>query len=219
MNETDLALSACIPQAAAPRYWIRTYGCQMNVHDSEIYAGQLRRLGYVPADSPDDADVILVNTCSVREKAEEKLFSELGRLRRLKLPRRDGSRAPVKIGVTGCIAQQRGEGILEREASVDFVLGTRAIRSLPQVLEALDSGDAPQVVTEDYIDFDATDAERSDRVKAFVTIMEGCNNYCSFCIVPSTRGMEIYRSAPDIVDEITGLGLRVTARLRCSVRT
>ena len=208
MNETDLALSACIPQAQPRRYWIRTYGCQMNVHDSEIYSGQLRKLGYVPADSPDDADVILVNTCSVREKAEEKLFSELGRLRRLKSPRRAGSRAPVKIGVTGCIAQQRGAGILEREASVDFVLGTRAIRSLPQVLEALDSGDAPQVVTEDYIDFDATDAERSDRVKAFVTIMEGCNNYCSFCIVPSTRGMEIYRSAPDIVDEITGLGLR-----------
>jgi len=190
------------------RYWIRTYGCQMNVHDSEIYAGQMRRLGLVPADAPEDADVILVNTCSVRERAEDKMFSELGRLRALKGPgkRQDGK--PLRIGVTGCIAQQRGEEIVAREASVDFVLGTRAIRALPAVLDALDQGQGPQVITEDYIDFDAADAERLDRVKAFVTIMEGCNNYCSFCIVPSTRGLEVYRPAGDIIDEVRGLALR-----------
>jgi len=197
------------------RYWIKTYGCQMNVHDSEIYSGQLRSLGFIPALTPEDADVVLVNTCSVREKAEEKLFSELGRLRPLKSARpgalADGGEprhAPVRIGVTGCIAQQRGEGIIERERSVDFVLGTRAIRTLPSVLDALDDGQGTQVVTEDFIDFDASDADRSDRVKAFVTIMEGCNNYCSFCIVPSTRGLEIYRSTEEIVDEVRGLGLR-----------
>ena len=202
------------------RYWIRTYGCQMNVHDSEVYRGQLRKLGFVPAESPDDADLILLNTCSVREKAEEKLFSELGRLRRLKAtspsggPARGGSRTGtgrtdgVLIGVTGCIAQQRGEEILAREASVDFVLGTRAIRALPDVLEALDAGEGPQVNTEDLVDFDASDAERADRVKAFVTIMEGCNNICSFCIVPTTRGLEVYRSAAGIIDEVRGLSLR-----------
>ncbi len=192
-------------------YWIRTYGCQMNVHDSEIYAGQLRRLGFVPADSPDDADVVLLNTCSVREKGEDKLFSELGRLRWLKgldAERAGAGKQPVRIGVTGCIAQQRGEEIIEREGSVDFVLGTRAIRALPAVLEALSQGHGDQVITEDFIDFDASDADRLDRVRAFVTIMEGCNNYCSFCIVPSTRGLEIYRHADDIVDEVRGLSTR-----------
>jgi tRNA-2-methylthio-N6-dimethylallyladenosine synthase len=114
----------------------------------------------------------------------------------------------VRIGVTGCIAQQRGVEIVEREASVDFVLGTRAIRALPSVLDALEQGQGTQVITEDFIDFDAAGAERVDRVKAFVTIMEGCNNYCSFCIVPSTRGLEVYRPAADIVDEVRGLSLR-----------
>ena len=218
MTDNDArVLSTCegigsppVPQVRGT-YWIRTYGCQMNVHDSEIYAGQMRRLGFVPADSPNDADVVLVNTCSVREKAEEKLFSELGRLRGLKdldAARAKAGKEPVWIGVTGCIAQQRGEGIIEREGSVDFVLGTRAIRALPSVLEDLSAGKGDQVVTDDFIDFDAADAERLDHVKAFVTIMEGCNNYCSFCIVPSTRGLEIYRSVDDIVDEVRGLSIR-----------
>ncbi len=193
------------------RYWIRTYGCQMNVHDSEIYAGQMRKLGLLAAATPEEADIVLVNTCSVREKAEDKLFSELGRLRPLKDA--DGQRVregkqPVRIGVTGCIAQQRGEEIIRREGSVDFVLGTRALRALPGVLDSLEQGQGAQVVTEDFIDFDAADADREDQVKAFVTIMEGCNNYCSFCIVPSTRGLEVYRSAEDIIDEVRGLSIR-----------
>ncbi len=193
------------------RYWIRTYGCQMNVHDSEIYAGQMRRLGLLAAETPEQADVVLVNTCSVREKAEDKLFSELGRLRTLKDNDRERlrqGRQPVRIGVTGCIAQQRGEEIVARERSVDFVLGTRALRALPDVLDSLEQGRGTQVITEDFIDFDASDAVRVDRVKAFVTIMEGCNNYCSFCIVPSTRGLEVYRSAEDIIDEVRGLSIR-----------
>ncbi len=216
LDPDKTALSTCeTPSAATPeaqvrgRYWIRTYGCQMNVHDSEIYAGQMRRLGLVAAETPEEADVVLVNTCSVREKAEDKLFSELGRLRKLKAPDRQvRGRQPVRIGVTGCIAQQRGEEIVEREATVDFVLGTRAIRALPAVLDALEQGRGAQVIVDDFIDFDASDAERQDRVKAYVTIMEGCNNYCSFCIVPSTRGLEIYRRAEDIVDEVRGLSAR-----------
>ena len=192
-------------------FWIHTYGCQMNVHDSEIYAGQLRRLGLTPAETPAQADVILLNTCSVREKAEEKLFSELGRLRRLReldAARRQAGKEPVRIGVTGCIAQQRGKQIIERESSVDFVLGTRAIRALPSVLDSLADGQKAQVITDDFIDFDASDADRLDRVRAFVTIMEGCNNYCSFCIVPSTRGLEVYRSGDEIIDEVRGLSIR-----------
>lgn len=197
------------PTGRRPRYWIKTYGCQMNVHDSEIYAGLLADMGYVAAEEPEDADVILVNTCSVRERAEDKLFSELGRLRLLKqeLGEAGGAAREIRIGVTGCIAQQRGGEIIERAPSVDFVIGTRAIHSLPKVLDDVACG-GPQVMTDDLVDFEAPGAVRQDRVKAFVTIMEGCNNYCSFCIVPATRGLEIYRSAEAIVDEIRGLSLR-----------
>lgn len=211
MSTCERALQSGPSGRAPETYWIHTYGCQMNVHDSEIYAGQMRRLGLVPASSPADADIVLLNTCSVRERAEDKLFSELGRLRGLRdldAERARAGKQPVRIGVTGCIAQQRGEEIIGREGAVDFVLGTRAIRALPAVLEALARGDGDQVITEDFIDFDASDADRLDRVRAFVTIMEGCNNYCSFCIVPSTRGLEVYRRADDIVDEVRGLSMR-----------
>ncbi len=196
-----------------PRYWIKTFGCQMNVHDSEIYAGLLAGMGYEAAEHASDADVVLVNTCSVRERAEDKLFSQLGRLRQMKdVLRREGGRGSepreVLVGVTGCIAQQRGAEIIERQPSVDFVIGTRAIHSLEGVLGRVQSGHGPQVNTEDQVQFEAPGARREDRVRAFVTIMEGCNNYCSFCIVPSTRGLETYRSGDAILDEIRGLGLR-----------
>ncbi len=200
-------------QPRRTRYWIKTYGCQMNVHDSEVYAGLLEELGYEAATSPSAADVILVNTCSVRERAEDKLFSELGRLRLIKqavAAARDTDGAPreVKIGVTGCIAQQRGGEIIERVDSVDFVIGTRALHALPEVLDRALCGAGPQVLTDDLVEFEAAGVKRGDRVKAFVTIMEGCNNYCSFCIVPTTRGLEVYRSGAAIIDEIRGLGLR-----------
>jgi tRNA-2-methylthio-N6-dimethylallyladenosine synthase len=194
-----------------PRYWIKTYGCQMNVHDSEIYAGLLAGMGYEQADGPEDADVVLVNTCSVRERAEDKLFSQLGVLRQLKQDLAEGLGGPareLKIGVTGCIAQQRGGEIIDRESTVDFVIGTRAIQSLPRVLQDVNCGKGSQVITDDLVEFEAPGAQRGDGVKAFVTIMEGCNNYCSFCIVPATRGFEIYRSGKAILDEIRGLGLR-----------
>jgi len=195
----------------APRYWIKTYGCQMNVHDSEKYAGLLTEMGYVPADGPEDADVVLVNTCSVRERAEDKLFSELGRLRILKEQRASGESegpAEILVGVTGCIAQQRGGEIIDRQPAVDFVIGTRAIQTLPDILTDVRKTGQPCVNTKDLVDFESGGAARLDKVRAFVTIMEGCNNFCSFCIVPSTRGLEVYRPADDIVDEIRGLGLR-----------
>ena len=196
-----------------PRYWIKTFGCQMNVHDSEIYAGLLDGMGYEAAEQTSDADLVLVNTCSVRERAEDKLFSQLGRLRQIKdVLSREGGRGgeprELLVGVTGCIAQQRGGEIIDRQPSVDFVIGTRAIHSLGSVLGRVQAGLGPQVNTEDQVQFETPEAHRADRVRAFVTIMEGCNNYCSFCIVPSTRGLEIYRPAHAIVDEIRGLGLR-----------
>ena len=196
-----------------PRYWIKTFGCQMNVHDSEIYAGLLSGMGYEAAEQASDADLVLVNTCSVRERAEDKLFSQLGRLRQIKeVLSREGGRASkpreLMVGVTGCIAQQRGEEIIDRQPSVDFVIGTRAIHSLESVVGQVEAGLGPQVNIEDQVEFETPDAYRTDRVRAFVTIMEGCNNYCSFCIVPSTRGLEVYRSAAAIADEIRGLGLR-----------
>lgn len=195
----------------APRYWIKTYGCQMNVHDSEQYAGLLTEMGYVPADGPEEADVVLVNTCSVRERAEDKLFSELGRLRILKdqiAGSAYGTPRQILVGVTGCIAQQRGNEIIERQPTVDFVIGTRAIQTLPEVLAKVRRTGDPCVNTQDLVDFESQGARRADQVRAFVTIMEGCNNYCSFCIVPTTRGLEIYRPVAAIVDEIRGLGLR-----------
>lgn len=195
----------------APRYWIKTYGCQMNVHDSEKYAGILTEMGYVAADGPEDADVVLVNTCSVRERAEDKLFSELGRLRILKdqiAGSAYGTPREIVVGVTGCIAQQRGSEIIERQPAVDFVIGTRAIQTLPEVLAEVRRTGDPCVNTQDLVDFESGGARRADQVRAFVTIMEGCNNYCSFCIVPTTRGLEVYRPAAAILDEIRGLGLR-----------
>jgi len=212
MSEASLPSAPTVPAGApSPRYWIKTYGCQMNAHDSEKYAGLLAELGYVPADGPEEADVVLVNTCSVRERAEDKLFSELGRLRVLK-DQLEGSASgkprEILVGVTGCIAQQRGDEIIERQPAVDFVIGTRAIQTLPEVLAKVRRTGDPCVNTQDLVDFESPGVRRADQVRAFVTIMEGCNNYCSFCIVPATRGLEVYRPAAAILDEICGLGLR-----------
>jgi len=212
MSEASLPSVPASPnKKRAPRYWIKTYGCQMNVHDSEKYAGLLADMGYVAAEGPEDADVVLVNTCSVRERAEDKLFSELGRLRLLKdqiAGSAYGTPREILVGVTGCIAQQRGNEIIERQPAVDFVIGTRAIQTLPEVLADVRRTGDPCVNTQDLVDFESQGARRTDQVRAFVTIMEGCNNYCSFCIVPATRGLEVYRPADAIIDEIRGLGLR-----------
>jgi len=212
MSDVSLPIAPAASETErAPRYWIKTYGCQMNVHDSEKYAGLLADMGYVPANGPEEADVVLVNTCSVRERAEDKLFSELGRLRILKdqiAGSAYGAPREVLVGVTGCIAQQRGDEIIERQPAVDFVIGTRAIQTLPEVLADVRRTGDPCVNTQDLVDFESQGVQRGDHVRAFVTIMEGCNNYCSFCIVPATRGLEVYRPAAAILDEIRGLGLR-----------
>lgn len=183
------------------RYFIETYGCQMNVHDSERMAGLLESAGYELAVSDLDADVIVINTCSVRQRAEEKLYTRLGELRAL-----DDARRPV-VAVAGCVAQQEGEAILKRSSNVDLVVGTRQLKRLPMLVEqASGRHDAHQALVEigpyDDVSFPLGLTRRHDRVKAYVTIIEGCNEYCSFCVVPYTRGHERMRSKREILDEV-----------------
>jgi tRNA-2-methylthio-N6-dimethylallyladenosine synthase len=184
----------------ARKYLIETFGCQMNVHDSERFAGLLEQAGYEAALDLSEADLVVLNTCSVREHAAEKLFSRLGEVRSIE--RRDGGR-PV-IAVAGCVAQQEGLAILRRAPYVDVIVGTQAARQLPALVDqALASGRA-QLDLERYEDvsFPLGIARRGDGVKAYVTIVEGCNDHCAYCVVPSTRGRERMRARAEILDEV-----------------
>lgn len=180
------------------RYYIETFGCQMNVHDSEKMAGILRSEGYAEAENAKDADVIIFNTCSIRQKAEQKFFSELGRIKTLKKRRPD-----LKIAVAGCIAQQEGGKIIERASHVDYVIGPQNISILKDVINS----ESDAVVIDDnlYITDMELPAERKDNVRAWVNIMYGCNNFCSYCIVPYTRGREKSRASQSIINEIKDL--------------
>lgn len=193
------------------RYYIETWGCQMNIHDSEKLAGSLELEGYVRASCAEEADVILLNTCSIREKAAEKVFSELGRIKRLKR-----SNPNLVLGVCGCVAQQEGGKIFKRAPHVDLVIGPRATRSLPRLVNRLSRGDASARHTADteyrrdsiQFPFDEIRRAGTHTRKAFVTIIEGCNHRCSFCIVPTTRGREICRDMDDILAEVRSLASR-----------
>ena len=185
----------------APKYLIETFGCQMNVHDSERMAGLLEQAGFEATDEAADADLVVINTCSVRERAEEKLYTRLGELRRLAL---DHGHDPI-VAVAGCVAQQEGGAILERSPGVaDVILGTRAIRRLPMLVEEARVERRPVVDIDPYDDvtFPLGVARRADPVKAYVTIIEGCNEFCSFCVVPYTRGNERMRPRADILAEV-----------------
>src|SRR4051812_38031175 len=188
----------------ARKYLIETYGCQMNIHDSERMSGLLEQAGFESTTEERDADVIVINTCSVRERAEEKLFTRLGEIRMLSQEK--GVR-PV-VAVTGCVAQQEGSQVLRRSKAVDVIVGTQNLKRLPiLVSDALDRPrrpGAPAAMALDPIDdvsFPLGIAVRSDAVKAYVTIIEGCNEFCSFCVVPYTRGHERMRPKRDIVQE------------------
>jgi len=186
----------------ARRYFIETYGCQMNVHDSERMAGLLEAAGYEPAQHEREADVIIVNTCSVRERAEDKLYTRLGELRALGA---DAQR-PV-VAVTGCVAQQEGQTILTRSSVVDVVLGTQRMKRLPMLLDGAvtrepDGHPIVDISPYDDVSFPLGVVRRHDPVKAYVTIIEGCNEFCSFCVVPYTRGHERMRPKQEILDEI-----------------
>ena len=182
----------------ARKYSIETFGCQMNVHDSERLGGLLQRAGYEPAAGPDDADLVVINTCSVRERAEEKLFARLDRYRGAP----EGDR-PL-IAVTGCVAQQEGERLLARAPMIDAVVGTQALGELPALVarSAWTRRAQVDVTARDDVSFPLGVAVRGDPVKAFVTIIEGCNDFCAFCVVPYTRGHERMRPAREILDEV-----------------
>jgi tRNA-2-methylthio-N6-dimethylallyladenosine synthase len=189
---------------------IETWGCQMNVHDSEKMAGILAAQGFVTAPAADQADLVLLNTCSVREKAAAKVFNRLGQLRRLK---RD--RPEMIIGVCGCVAQVEGEAIFRRAPWVDLVMGPRTIARLAELLEAArrDGRSISLAESGDPVEFPLGTAARARGPKAYVTVMEGCNKKCAFCIVPYTRGREAYRPAAEIVREAE----EVVAGGRCEV--
>ena len=188
------------PAADAKTYLVTTFGCQMNVHDSRRIEEVLEAEGYVPTEDVDRADLLVVNTCSVREKAEHKLMSLLGKLRPQKA-------AGATIAVTGCVAQQEGERLLKKAGNVDLVLGPDNIPELPRLLREIDGGAPPLARTV----FDHEDpqflvahprAAGREETQAFVTVMKGCDERCTFCIVPTTRGSERYRGGDEIVAEI-----------------
>jgi tRNA-2-methylthio-N6-dimethylallyladenosine synthase len=177
---------------------IETWGCQMNVHDSEKMAGILAGQGFTAAPAADQADLVLLNTCSVREKAAAKVFNRLGQLRRLKR-----ERPGMVIGVCGCVAQVEGEAIFRRAPWVDLVMGPRTIARLAELLEAAQRDGRSISLAErgDPVEFPLGTAARARGPKAYITVMEGCNKKCAFCIVPYTRGREACRPAPEIVRE------------------
>ncbi|RJQ47110.1 MAG: tRNA (N6-isopentenyl adenosine(37)-C2)-methylthiotransferase MiaB [Gammaproteobacteria bacterium] len=186
-----------------PKLYIKTFGCQMNEYDSAKMAEVLARShGLQLTGSPEQADVLLLNSCSIREKASEKLFSDLGRWRELKQ-----ARPGVVIGVGGCVASQEGENIRRRAPYVDLVFGPQTLHRLPQMLNTrLERRQAVVDVSFPEIEkFDHLPAPRADGPSAFVSIMEGCSKYCSFCVVPYTRGEEVSRPLRDVLNEIEQL--------------
>jgi len=182
-----------------PRFIIETFGCQMNVHDSERMAGLLEQAGYEPTDDAGDADLIVINTCSVREHAVDKLYSRLGELRHAGPAGR-----PPLVAVAGCVAQQEGASLFGRSPVIDVVVGTQAMRRLPVLVERAATTRERQVDVNPYEDvsFPLGIARRMDPVKAYVTIVEGCNDFCAFCVVPYTRGHERMRPKADILAEV-----------------
>ncbi|WP_087686432.1 MULTISPECIES: tRNA (N6-isopentenyl adenosine(37)-C2)-methylthiotransferase MiaB [unclassified Pandoraea] len=187
----------------AKKIYIKTFGCQMNEYDSDKMADVLGAAeGLEKTDTPEDADVILFNTCSVREKAQEKVFSDLGRMRALKEIKPD-----LVIGVGGCVASQEGAAIVQRAPYVDVVFGPQTLHRLPQMLEARRTTGRSQVdISFPEIEkFDHLPPAKVDGATAFVSIMEGCSKYCSYCVVPYTRGDEVSRPFEDVLTEIAGL--------------
>ena len=186
----------------ARKYRIETFGCQMNVHDSERMAGLLDQAGYEPTTEDVDADVIVINTCSVREHAEEKLYTRLGELRVLQ---RETGRSPI-VAVAGCVAQQEGESLLGNTNGkvIDVIVGTQRLKMLPVMVEGASESPFPVVDINpwDDVSFPLGMVRRADPVRAYVTIIEGCNDHCAFCVVPYTRGHERMRAKADVLADV-----------------
>src|SRR3990167_9011991 len=188
------------------KLYIKTHGCQMNEYDSDKMADVLNTSHHLTrTNNPYEADVILFNTCSIREKAQEKVFSELGKLKKLKK-----NNPNLLIGVGGCVASQEGEAIVERAPYVDIVFGPQTLHRLPELIELrLKNKTASIDISFPEIEkFDRMPEAKANGPTAFVSIMEGCSKYCSFCVVPYTRGTEISRPFDDVITEIVGLSLQ-----------
>lgn len=201
-NNAD-AVEASVAAPAQKKVFIKTFGCQMNEYDSDKMQDVLAATdGMIKTDKPEDADVILLNTCSVREKASEKVFSDLGRLRELKRDKPD-----LVIGVGGCVASQEGEAIIRRAPYVDVVFGPQTLHRLPQLIkDRRQSGRSQVDISFPEIEkFDHLPPARVEGATAFVSIMEGCSKYCSYCVVPYTRGEEVSRPFNDVLVEVAGL--------------
>jgi tRNA-2-methylthio-N6-dimethylallyladenosine synthase len=196
------------PAEVRGKLYIKTHGCQMNEYDSAKMADVLAASeGLELTDNPEEADVVLVNTCSIREKAQEKVFSQLGRWRMLKESRLKTGGTPVIIGVGGCVASQEGEAIVKRAPYVDLVFGPQTLHRLPELIRARrESGKSQVDISFPEIEkFDRLPEPRAEGPSAFVSIMEGCSKYCSFCVVPYTRGTEVSRPFEDVLVEVAQL--------------
>ena len=190
----------------AKKVFIKTYGCQMNVYDSERMAANLAANGYSETDQAEDADVILLNTCHIREKAAEKVYSELGRMKPLKAEKPD-----LRFGVVGCVAQAEGQEIINRAPLVDLVVGPQAYQNLPEMLKRADNGAKvidTEFPVEDKFEKLANHAGMKSAPTAFVTVQEGCDKFCAFCVVPYTRGAEVSRPTSQVLSEVKQLVAR-----------
>ena len=189
------------------RLYIKTYGCQMNVYDSERMTDILRPLGYGVTDSPEDADLVVLNTCHIREKATEKVYSELGVLRRMK-EAKAGAGGQMTIAVAGCVAQAEGSEIMRRQTAVDFVLGPQSYHRLPEMIARAHRASGEALAADFAADekFDALPKSRQPGgVTAFLTVQEGCDKFCTFCVVPYTRGAEYSRPVEAVLAEAADL--------------
>jgi len=191
-------------KANSKKVFIKTYGCQMNVYDSDRMADVLAPIGYASVDTPDDADLVILNTCHIREKAAEKVYSELGRIRKMK----EKNKPDMKVAVAGCVAQAEGEEIMRRAPVVDMVLGPQTYHKLPEMIAKVYRGTGNVLETEfDTLEkFDTLPETRQAKgFSAFLTIQEGCDKFCTFCVVPYTRGAEVSRPVSQIVAEARSL--------------
>ena len=189
------------------KVFVKTYGCQMNVYDSDRMSDSLATKGYSPTDVMEEADLVILNTCHIREKAAEKVYSELGRIRQLKEKRAKAGKGEMKIGIAGCVAQAEGQEIIRRAPVVDLVVGPQAYHKLPELLDRMDNG--ARVVETDFPVEDKfaalpaakREVTRKRGVSSFLTVQEGCDKFCTFCVVPYTRGAEMSRPVSQIVTE------------------
>ncbi|WP_374390837.1 tRNA (N6-isopentenyl adenosine(37)-C2)-methylthiotransferase MiaB [Brevundimonas sp.] len=207
MTETLVPQAAEAGPAPAKRLFIKTYGCQMNVYDSERMADVLRPLGYATTEAVEDADFVILNTCHIREKAAEKVYSELGKMRELK----DAKDGAMTIAVAGCVAQAEGEEIMRRQPAVDLVVGPQAYHQLPELLTRTARARGERIGA-DFAPVDKFDALPATRgttgPTAFLTVQEGCDKFCTFCVVPYTRGAEWSRPLAAVLDEARALADR-----------